>query len=109
MFLRINIICDFHFADIAVLGATAFKVTQKVADHFSNTCKAFGLTISIKKMEVVHQPSSLPKQIGEARPKPPIHHFLTIKIQICESLYIFGQQSVFLGDNQLNSQSYQYI
>lgn len=95
MFLRISIIRDFHFADIAVLGVTAFKVTRKVADHFSNTCNAFGLTISIKKMEVVHQPSSLPKQIREARPKPPIHHFLLRSKYVKTSTYL-GSKVYFL-------------
>lgn len=64
---RTSIICDLLFADDATLVAMSLQEAQELMDHFSIACKAFGLTISIKKMEVVHQPKPMPKQIRGVR------------------------------------------
>ena len=55
---------------------------QELVDRFSNACKAFGLTISIKKTEVVHQPSPSPKKIKGVQQKPPVYQFPTTPIKV---------------------------
>ena len=48
---------DFLFADDCALNATSEEDMQASMDLFSQACKNFGLTISIKKTEVLHQPA----------------------------------------------------
>ena len=57
--VRLSVIRDLLFADDAALVAGSLEEAQEAVDRFSNACKAFGLTISIKKTEVVHQPPLL--------------------------------------------------
>ena len=44
---------DLLFADDAALVATFLEEAQELVNRFSVACKAFGLTISIKKTEVI--------------------------------------------------------
>ena len=46
---------DFLFADDCVLNASTVEDMQKSVDKFSSACSNFGLTISTKKTEFVHQ------------------------------------------------------
>lgn len=48
---------DFLFADDCALNATSEADMQRSADIFSEACDNFGLTISTKKTEVMHQPA----------------------------------------------------
>ena len=48
---------DFLFADDCALNATSERDMQASMNLFSKACKNFGLTISIAKTEVLHQPS----------------------------------------------------
>ena len=48
---------DFLFADDCALNASTEADIQKSVDKFSSTCTNFGLTISTKKTEVLHQPA----------------------------------------------------
>ena len=48
---------DFLFADDCRLNADSQEAMQRTMDKFSEACDAFGLTISIKKTEVLHQPA----------------------------------------------------
>ena len=48
---------DFLFADDCALNATSEEDMQASMDLFSKACKNFGLTISIAKTEVLHQPA----------------------------------------------------
>ena len=66
---RTCIIRDLLFADDAALVATSREGAQRLMDRFSAACKAFGLTISIRKTEVVHQPAPAPKQIPGVKQK----------------------------------------
>ena len=58
---------NFLFADDCVLGAHSKKDLQCLADCFSTVVKAFGLTISIKKTEVLCQAAP-----GTTQPEPSI-------------------------------------
>lgn len=78
---RTSIIRHFLFADDAALVATSFDEAQRLMDRFSAACKAFGLTISITKTEVVHQPAPRTKTIG-VKQNPPVHVFPEIPIQV---------------------------
>ena len=48
---------DFLFADDCALAAHDEDALQRLADALSTATKAFGLTISIKKTEVLCQPA----------------------------------------------------
>tara|TARA_B110001454_G_scaffold15635_1_gene14033 strand:+ start:278 stop:3463 length:3186 start_codon:yes stop_codon:yes gene_type:complete len=48
---------DFLFADDCALNADSKEAMQRSMDKLSKACDAFGLTISIKKTEVLHQPA----------------------------------------------------
>ena len=51
-----EIIKDFLFADDCALNAGSEEDMQESVDKFSTACSNFGLTISIKKTEVLYQP-----------------------------------------------------
>ena len=46
---------DFLFADDCALAAHSKEDIQELADCFATAAKAFGLTVSIKKTEVLRQ------------------------------------------------------
>ena len=48
---------DFLFADDCAINATSEANMQHSVDKFSEACDNFGLTISTKKTEVMHQPA----------------------------------------------------
>lgn len=52
----LQLLHDLHFADAAALLACRLQDIQSILDKFSETAKAFGLTINIKKTEVIYQP-----------------------------------------------------
>lgn len=54
MTLRSSVIDDLLFADVAELVATSFQEDQELLNQFSITSKDFVLTISIKKIEIIH-------------------------------------------------------
>ena len=51
-------------------------------NRFSKACRAFGLTISIKKTEVVHQPHPAPRQVKGVKQTPVAHHFPAVPITV---------------------------
>ena len=53
--IRRALIRDMLFADDAAIVAHTQEELQRLMDRFSNACSAFGLTISIKKTEVMGQ------------------------------------------------------
>ena len=52
-----DIIRDFLFADDCALNASTESDMQSSVDKFAKACTDFGLTISTKKTEVLHQPA----------------------------------------------------
>ena len=52
-----TLVRDFLFADDCALAAHTEEDLQCLADCFSTATKAFGLTISIRKTEVLYQPA----------------------------------------------------
>ena len=52
-----TVVRDFLFADDCALNALTEEDMQATMDKFSNACDNFGLTISITKTEVMHQPA----------------------------------------------------
>ena len=65
--VREALVRDFLFADDCALASHTEEDLQRLADCFSTAAKAFGLTISIKKTEVLLQ--SAP---GSCKPEPAI-------------------------------------
>ena len=57
------LIRDLLFADNAALNAHTEEDFQRPMDTFSHACKEFGLTISIKKTNVMGQDASSPPSI----------------------------------------------
>ena len=54
--VTIETLCDLLFADDCALVAHSKADLQELMDNFSKACKAFGLTISTDKTEIVYQP-----------------------------------------------------
>ena len=48
-------ICELLFADDCALVSHSIVELQAIVDSFSKACKSFGLTISVKKTEIVYQ------------------------------------------------------
>jgi len=55
--VTITIIRDLLFADDCALNANTESNMQQNMNQFSDACDNFGLTISIKKTEAMHQPA----------------------------------------------------
>ena len=55
--VKSTVIRDFLFADDCALNALTEQDMQTTVDKFSTACDNFGLTISTKKTEVMHQPA----------------------------------------------------
>lgn len=62
--LRCQLLRDLLFADDAALVTHSLDEMQDLVDRFSRATKAFGLTISIKKTEFLHQPKRGCPQTG---------------------------------------------
>ena len=71
---------DFLFTDDAAVVARSAKDLQQLINHFSKACQNFGLTISLKKTQVMCQGVDSPPSI-------------TISIQELEDIHDF----VYLG------------
>ena len=100
--LRAKKIRDLLFADDAALVATSFEEAQQLLDRFSVACKAFGLTISIKKTEVIHQPPPTPKQIRGIKQKPPVHNFPETPLRVEGHALNYVKSFTYLG-RKINS------
>ena len=55
--VSVTTINDLLFADDCALNTNSEHSMQETVDKFSNACDSFGLTISTKKTEVLHQPA----------------------------------------------------
>ena len=55
--VKIDTINDFLFADDCALNSISVDDIQRNVDKFAEACTNFGLTISTKKTEVMHQPA----------------------------------------------------
>ena len=106
--LRARIIRDLLFADDAALVATSFEEAQQLLDLFSVACKAFGLTISIKKTEVIHQPLPTPKQIRGIKQKPPVQTFPETPLRVEGHALNYVKSFANLGSKVNSSGSLDY-
>ena len=59
-----NSVRDLLFADDCLLSAATVGQMQQSMYSFSSACKNFGLTISTKKTEVLHQPAPLKSYVA---------------------------------------------
>ena len=64
--VRKALVHNFLFADDCMFAAHSEDDLQHLTDYFSTASKAFGLTISIKKTEVLHQATPLPAGQNQA-------------------------------------------
>ena len=94
--LGTSIIRDLLFADDAAFVATSLEEAEELVDRFSNASKAFGLGISIKKTEVVYQPSPCVQQ------KPPVHQLPTTPIKVDGKNLTYVKSFTYLG-SKVNS------
>ena len=61
---RLELLRDFLFADDCALIAHSVEEMQEIVDKFSKAASAFGLTISIKKTVLMHQPKPKTPPVG---------------------------------------------
>jgi hypothetical protein len=54
---RQTLVRDFLYADDVALADTSLDGVQRLTDRFAAACRTLGLTISIKKTEVLYQPT----------------------------------------------------
>ena len=78
--VKTDTINDFLFADDCALNSISADDMQQNVDKFAEACTNFGLTISIKKTEVMHQPAP-----GKTYIEPSI----TINVQCLKTVYKF--------------------
>ena len=95
--VRSSIIRDLLFADDAALVATSLEEAQELVDRFSKACRAFGLTISVRKTEVVHQPPPTPKQVLGVKQAPPAHQFPPAPITVDGQSLKYVKSFTYLG------------
>ena len=55
--MQTEVLDEFLFADDMAKGAPTEEKMQKAVDKISDSCDSYDLTISIKKTEVVYQPT----------------------------------------------------
>ena len=55
--VQTEVLDEFLFADDMAKGAPTEENTQKGVDQVSDSCDSYGLTVSIRKSEVVYQPA----------------------------------------------------
>ena len=78
---------DFLFADDAAITTHSEEELQHLMDRFSNSCNAFGLTISQKKTQVMGQGTSSPPDIRLCdQPLEVVHDFVYLGSTISDSL-----------------------
>ena len=65
--MQTEVLDEFFFADDMAKGALTEEKMQKGVDLVPDSCDSYGLTISIKKTEVVYQPA-----LGKPYKKPTI-------------------------------------
>ena len=104
--IRTSLICDLLFADDAALVDTSFEEAKYLVDQFSKGSKDLGLTISIKKMEVVHQPVPTPNQVRGVKQPSPVHEFphtpITINVKTFKYLGSSVNLNASLDDEIIN-------
>ena len=95
--VKTDIVKKFQFADDCALNATTKAIMQNSVDKFSVVCDNFGLTISTKKTEVMHQP---------VPGKPYIEPNIAIKRQqliVVEKFTYLGSTLSIIMDDEVNT------
>ncbi|XP_014777682.1 uncharacterized protein LOC106874457 [Octopus bimaculoides] len=92
-----SIIWDLLFSADAALIATSLAEVRKLLDRFSAACIAFGLTISTKKTEVIHQNCLTPKQIRCVMRMTPDDNLPDTPIQVDGKSLHYLKSCTYLG------------
>ena len=71
---------DFLFADDATVVAHSAEDLQQLMNHFSKACQDFGLTISLKKTQVM----------GQGVDSPPSITISTQELEVVHDFVYFG-------------------
>ncbi|XP_069194155.1 uncharacterized protein [Procambarus clarkii] len=78
---------DFLFADDAAVTAHSAEDLQRLRTHFNEACQVFGLTISLKKTQVMGQGVDFPLDISISDYKlEVVHDFVYLGSTISDSL-----------------------
>ncbi|XP_053863859.1 LOW QUALITY PROTEIN: uncharacterized protein LOC128825397 [Malaclemys terrapin pileata] len=88
-----TVLQDFLFADDCALNASTEPEMQASMDKFSTACNNFGLTINIKKTEVLHQPAphvpySEPSIIVNGQRLQPVDRFMYLSSTLSRAVSI---------------------
>ena len=78
---------DFLFADDEAIVAHSAKDLQQLMNHFSKACQDFGLTISLKKTQVMGQGEDSPPSITiSTQELEVVHDFVYLGSTISDTL-----------------------
>ena len=89
-FVTYGCLRDLLFADDCALCAESSTSMQHLVDLFSRSCINFGLTISIKKTEVLFQPA-------------PDNPYIVPSISICDQTLVAVEKFTYLGSTMSNT------
>lgn len=85
--VREALIRDMLFADDAAVACHTQQALQSLMDHFSQACKDFGLTISLKKTKVLEQGTETPPSVTiDDYELEVVHHFTYLGSTVTDNL-----------------------
>ena len=85
--VRVALIRDMLFADDTAVATHTQHELQTLMDHFSQACRDFGLTISLKKTNVLGQDTETPPAITiDDYELDAVHHFTYLGSTITDNL-----------------------
>lgn len=92
--------CDFLFADDCALNASSHQDMQVSKDLFAKACTDFGLAISTKKTEVLHQPSTRSFYFTQSAPHRTQHHHQRRQFDSSRQVHLSWQPNDKLSQHQ---------
>ena len=100
---KVQLTClhDFLFADNAAVTAHSAEDLQQLMTRFSNACFDFGLTISLKKTQVMGQDVDSPTAIGINDHELDVTHDFVIWTQLLQTPFHLTQSSTGTSARQL--------
>ena len=95
--VQLKCLRNFLFADDAAVTAHSAKDLQQLMTRFSNACQDFGLTISLKKTQVMGQDVDSPPAISINDQELDVVHFVYLGSTISDTLSLGAELNKRIG------------